>query len=55
MLKQCVAPNTTEEDRQKNRRVEFRFYQSDRHLQKTQNLLERVIEQKRLQNAGEIL
>lgn len=50
-----VAPNTTEEDRQKNRRVEFRFYQSDRHLQKTQNLLERVIEQKRLQNAGEIL
>lgn len=45
-----VAPNTTEENRQKNRRVEFRFYPNDRHLQKTHNILEQIIQQKQLEN-----
>lgn len=40
-----IVPNTTTENRQKNRRVEFRFYPNDRHLQKTQNILERKIQE----------
>ncbi|WP_299546723.1 flagellar motor protein MotB [uncultured Helicobacter sp.] len=45
-----VLPNTTEENRQKNRRVEFRIYPNDRHLQKTQSILEQIIEKKQFEN-----
>ncbi len=44
-----VLPNTSEENMQKNRRVEFRFYPNDKHLQKTKNVLERAIEQKKIE------
>ncbi|MBD5165479.1 OmpA family protein [Helicobacter sp.] len=40
-----VLPNTSEENRASNRRVEFRFYPDDRLLHKTQNILDRTIQQ----------
>ncbi|MDY5556152.1 OmpA family protein [Helicobacter sp.] len=45
-----VLPNTSDENKQINRRVEFRFYPDDRHLHRVQNILERVIERKQLEN-----
>ncbi|MCI5968678.1 OmpA family protein [Helicobacter sp.] len=45
-----VVPNTSEENRQRNRRVEFRFYPDDRHLQRRQSILEQIIEKKELEN-----
>ena len=45
-----VLPNTSDENQQINRRVEFRFYPDDRHLHRVQNILERVIERKQLEN-----
>lgn len=41
-----VLPNTTEENKAQNRRVEFRFYPNDRYLHKVQNILDKTIEQK---------
>ncbi|WP_104721973.1 flagellar motor protein MotB [Helicobacter mesocricetorum] len=40
-----VLPNTNEENRAINRRVEFRFYPDDRNLHKKQNILEKTIQQ----------
>lgn len=45
-----ILPNTSDENKQINRRVEFRFYPDDRHLHRVQNILERVIERKQLEN-----
>lgn len=45
-----ILPNNSEENRQKNRRVEFRFYPNDRHLQRTQNILEQMIEKNQINN-----
>ena len=45
-----VLPNTSDENKQINRRVDFRFYPDDRHLHRVQNILERVIERKQLEN-----
>lgn len=47
-----VLPNTSEANKQINRRVEFRFYPDDRHLHRVQNILERVIEKNQLENDG---
>ncbi|PZT47569.1 flagellar motor protein MotB [Helicobacter valdiviensis] len=43
-----VLPNTTEDNRAKNRRVEFRFYPDDKHLHKTQNILEKTIQEQEI-------
>ena len=40
-----IVPNTSEENRSSNRRVEFRFYPDDKLLHKTQNILDRTIQQ----------
>lgn len=39
-----VLPNTSDENRAKNRRVEFRFYPIDRHLNPAKNVLQKAIE-----------
>lgn len=39
-----LVPNINEENKARNRRVEFRFYPLDRHLHKISNILERKIE-----------
>ncbi|MDY3113387.1 MAG: flagellar motor protein MotB [Helicobacter sp.] len=38
-----LLPNTSVENRQKNRRVEFRFYPNEKHLKTKQNILEKMI------------
>lgn len=43
-----VIPNTSEENRTKNRRVEFRFYPDDGLLHQKQNILDKIIEQNNL-------
>lgn len=40
-----ILPNTSEENRASNRRVEFRFYPDDKLLHKTQNILDKTIQQ----------
>lgn len=40
-----IVPNTSEENRSSNRRVEFRFYPDDKLFHKTQNILDRTIQQ----------
>ena len=44
-----VVANDNEENRLRNRRVEFRFYPGDRKLHKEQNILEKKIEMEALQ------
>lgn len=39
-----LVPNINEENKARNRRVEFRFYPLDQHLHKISNILERKIE-----------
>ncbi|WP_297810143.1 flagellar motor protein MotB [uncultured Helicobacter sp.] len=50
-----ILPNTNEENRAKNRRVEFRFYPDDKLLHQKQNILDKTIEQNHLnkENNGE--